>query len=145
MIVSDTLEGEYSNGYSCDACGKSVCETENVLRWSCFECTEDFCFLCKPKPLPTLCASQILQQCINRRVAFPSSFDITSTILNYISFLPSAATEQHVALLLEREYGTSTSSSEDQVEGKVMIDSNDPASAGIELEFGAGESRTDVG
>ena len=143
MIVSDTLEGEYSNGYSCDACGKSVCETENVLRWSCFECTEDFCFLCKPKPLPTLCASQILQQCINRRVAFPSSFDITSTILNYISFLPSAATEQHVAAALEREFGTSTSSSEDQAEGKVMIDSNDPASAGIELEFGAGESRTE--
>ena len=50
MVVSSTLAEGYSAGYSCDECGRVYEDPKDALRWNCFQCTEDYCFECRPQP-----------------------------------------------------------------------------------------------
>ena len=53
MLISDSDEGNYGNGFECDQCGglskDEAFDGLKLHRWNCAECAVDFCVSCRPE------------------------------------------------------------------------------------------------
>eukprot|EP01046_Picozoa_sp_COSAG06_P010440 COSAG06_NODE_570_length_14115_cov_11.866010_16_plen_677_part_00 len=53
MVWTNCSDDDYATGWHCDRCESHF--EKGTFRWCCQACSNDFCFSCKPPPLPSGC------------------------------------------------------------------------------------------